>query len=285
MSQKEGHHNSQKIFLDNTYETNNPKVIKKSNTSYEYILPNPIILNPLDSHSIYIGVESVSLPLNIYAINSDNNQLYISGATPIVIPFGNYEINQLVSSVNELLLASATFTDMSVTYNPISSKVTFVTSGSRTELDMASRPNSAVKLFGINPSDTPKTLPYTAEAPVNLLYTSGVTLRMTNHTSTNQDTSINTGGNTSLLRMVLNTPNFTVCQHSNNSPQLVKINSKVVTSIEIGLFDDNQESLKLIDETPYIIVLRVEFKKQDENVIGKSDTQNRVIQRDNDNKT
>lgn len=86
----------------------------------EFILPN---LEIPDGHHIYISVNNASIPYSFYNVNSSNNYIILFNLVSLVslnfmIPFGNYNINQLIIILNQNLIG------YSFTYNTINNKIT-----------------------------------------------------------------------------------------------------------------------------------------------------------------
>ena len=87
----------------------------------EYVLP---LIEIPDGFHIYLSVVSCLIPYSFYNINSSNNILKYSfdGVTinTLIIPIGNYNVNNLVTILKSNLLSG-----FSVIYNSIQNKLTF----------------------------------------------------------------------------------------------------------------------------------------------------------------
>jgi len=95
----------------------NSKLLSQGSITDAYFYINTIEV-PSDYH-IHLGVLSASIPYSFYSVNSKNNLLLI-GIVQYIIPVGNYNINQFVSVLQNLL------TQFTLSYNKITSKITFL---------------------------------------------------------------------------------------------------------------------------------------------------------------
>lgn len=244
-----------KVYLDNQGVEENPYVEKKDNARYIFTLPQPVLLAGNDDHKIVVGIESASIPLSFYAINDTNDNLYIEG-TLITLDHGNYNVANFLSHLNTKVQAS--FADLTATFNSIDSKITFTSSDpARIDIFFNTSPNSSHRLLGIT-TGIVHDLPYTCEDSINLTYTTGVTIRANNIQTINQDTSFDSAGANTLLRIPINTAPNTVLTHFNPTPFLTTINTKTLTHLDIGLYDDNQRLLR-IKAHAWFIVVRIDF--------------------------
>lgn len=244
-----------KVYLDNQGEEDNPYVQKKDNARYIFTLPTPVLLAPTDDHRIVVGIESASIPLSFYSINDTNDALYVEGSL-ITLDHGNYNVANFLSHLNTKIQAS--FADLTATFNTANSKITFTSSNpSRTDIYFNTAPNSSKHLIGLQ-TGVAKDLPYECEDSINLTYTTGVTIRANNIQTINQDTSFDSAGANTLLRIPINTAPNTVLTHFNPNPFLTTINTKTLTHLDIGLYDDNQRLLRIKNHA-WFIVVRIDF--------------------------
>ena len=244
-----------KVYLDNQGVEENPYVEKKDNARYIFTLPQPVLLAGNDDHKIVVGIESASIPLSFYAINDTNDNLYIEGIL-ITLDHGNYNVANFLSHLNTKVQAS--FADLTATFNNIDSKITFTSSDpERTDIFFNTSPNNSRRLLGLK-TGIAHDLPYTCEDSINLTYTTGVTIRANNIQTINQDTSFDSAGANTLLRIPINTAPNTVLTHFNPNPFLTTINTKTLTHLDIGLYDDNQRLLRIKDHA-WFIVVRIDF--------------------------
>jgi hypothetical protein len=92
-----------------------------NNNNVEFYLPQ---IEIDDIYHIYISVANASIPISYYNVNDNNNTLNYNLSTGpivnVVIPNGNYNVNTLLTTLNSLLI------NMTVTYNQITNKYTFI---------------------------------------------------------------------------------------------------------------------------------------------------------------
>ena len=102
---------SLQIYLN----SNNADTFLENSQSYcEWIIP---VLEVPDGYHIYLSVQNCVIPYSFYNINSTNNYLiYLVNYIQyyIYIPQGNYNINQLITTLQSLML-----TGFNITYNSI----------------------------------------------------------------------------------------------------------------------------------------------------------------------
>ena len=72
-----------------------------------------------DGHTLYMSLQNAVIPYSFYCINSTNNYLEILDASflsiAVEVPFGNYNVNQLVSYLNQEIGSPYTLTYDSIT--------------------------------------------------------------------------------------------------------------------------------------------------------------------------
>jgi hypothetical protein len=266
-----------KIYLDNQGEgEKNPLVEYKSNSRYIFTLPTPILLAAADEHRIVVGVESASIPLSFYTVNATNDKLYISTTTmttTLTLDHGNYNVSNFMSHLNTTLHANTETVDLNAIFNERTSTIRFYTNNPthRPDLFFNIGPNSAKNLIGLE-DNISHSMPYTCHHSINLTYTTGVSVRCNNIQTINQDTSSDNAGATTLLRIPINTAPNTVLTHFNPNPFLTTINTKTLTHLDIGLYDDNQHPLQ-IHKHAWFIVLRVDFVKTTDYFLDKTKIQ------------
>jgi len=258
-----------KILLDsgnlNEYVTR----INDSNSSFTFRLKTPIILDNHDPHVIAISVESASIPLSYYSINSFNNRFSLkinSESYDFVIPPGNYRINQLIITLNNLLQKQS-ITIITFDFDIITSKITVITNTSDLNLvfkDSVDSETSAVLGYtssddtlpapSTSTTDGVTTFQYEFEDVVNLVYTTGVQISLEN---------VVIHDNRTLLRIPITTPPNTILQYMNTQPFLSVIKDRHLTSLSISLLDDKNQLLRINGNHPWIIVIRVSYIIQD----------------------
>lgn len=249
-------HTNIKIFLDTTNTDRNTLVHRIHPAQYLFQLPSPIVVKPLQrDYDISIGLESLSLCLTQYVVNSNSDSIYINNKT-LVLEHGNYDVDEFVLHLNELLIATPTLTDIRVANNDKTNRLTFSSTSSTTSLTFPiNETNTAHKLAGIVQSADAKPLPYTCERTIALYASTGVSVRINNLTNMNQNVN---GGTSSIIRLP-SAQSFTVLNHFSNDPFMSRISDKQFSYIDISLHDDDDNLLDIQDGHPWFVCLRCNF--------------------------
>lgn len=117
--------------------------------------------------------------------------------------------------------------------------------------------NAATQVLGYNEGDS-----YIASEDfdnvLNLTYTTGVTIRIDNISTTNKSAD-SVGGSSLLARLPITTPAYTILQFFNPQPFYTTIKNKVLTEISISLVDDDGELLNLNGTPNWFITLRIDY--------------------------
>lgn len=205
----------------------------------------PIITT--DVNKLLCSVESCSIPLSYYTINSTNNQFSFNSVTGSV-PFGNYNAYEIAKLLTDM-------TTLTVVFNTLKSK--FVLTGTAT-IDVI--PNNIYNLLGLEESSS-FTGDYTAPNVCNLIYTSGIYISLNNIENNNIDTGTTHQSSTCLLRIPINQPTNTYLQYFNNIGFKNLLATQVLNQIDISILDDNRELLELTSNVNWSIVLRIDFEK------------------------
>jgi hypothetical protein len=106
------------IHLDSYYAT-----VKRNNNSADCMYQLPIINTARDNY-LHLSLISMIIPYSFYNINTSNNifrfNLLSGDEIALIVPPGNYNINQLV-----LFLNTSMGNNMRCSYNSVSNKMTF----------------------------------------------------------------------------------------------------------------------------------------------------------------
>lgn len=206
----------------------------------------PFVLRSDDPTHYVIGVESLSVPLAIYVINSTNNTLII-GVTTYTITEGNYTATVLQSTLNTLC-SPITF---GTTFNTITNKLTSTFLGGPLVWG-----GTAQSLLGYTSGS--KTSPYTLENTINLAFTTGIIVRLDSIQTENRCPIVG-GGSGVLARIPITVAPFKVLQYFNASPFYTTLTNRSIQSIDISLLDDTYQPLALVGDPVWSITLRVDF--------------------------
>jgi hypothetical protein len=93
---------------------------------------------------------------------------------------------------------------------------------------------------------------------LNLTYTTGVTIRLDNLSTSNKSAALS-GGSSILARLPITTPAYTILQFFNTQPFYTTLKNKVLSDISISLVDDNGNLLNLNGTPSWFITLRVDY--------------------------
>lgn len=253
-------HQDFKINVDSTGLT------KTENSNIDFQLLSPIILTPTDPYDIGLSVESLSLPLVYYIINSLNNKIQVNG-TIYLIPVGNYNINSIVVDINQLLLAE----NVKVVYSTITLKLTFSSLNQSNGIIFGNQSTAQAPLgFTVGS----KTLPYQSDHSLNLIYSNTVSVVLNGIETINQTIKGASRNNSTLLRLPLNVPVGNIFVYHNVEPNSsTTVINRIITRLNIDLQDDYGDSIPLPNAS-YFITLRIRFirrqnKDETDNIMKK----------------
>lgn len=232
---------SAKIFINSANQSN-----WKGGTSTSLsVAIQPFILRSDDPTHFVIGIESLSVPLALFVVNSTNNLISIAG-TSYSIPEGNYTTTTLTTALNE-----QTGTTVTWKFSLITNKLEATFAGP------ASFGGTAQTLLGYTNGNS-KSSPYTFENTINLAFTTGIVVRLDNITTENRCPIVG-GGSGVLGRIPITVAPFKVLQYFNASPFYTTINQRSIQTIEVSLLDDNYAPLVLVGNPVWSITLRIDY--------------------------
>jgi hypothetical protein len=257
-------HSASKVFLSSNAA--NATSNGGSPSSYTFQI-QPLIISNTDESQFVIGLESASIPLSFYVINTTNQSFRLDGIT-VVIARGNYTIYNLLTELNSKLLAYGFPSSTTFGYDANSNRLYISrASGSSTFTSVA---NDAREVLGY------QYVSYANEQEfseiVNLTYTTGITFRLDNLQTTNRDAS-SSGGSTSLARIPITTPAYTILQFFNNQPFYTTLKNKVINQISVSLIDDFGNLLNLNGTPNWFVTLRIDYKMPEELASGRTQIQ------------
>jgi hypothetical protein len=203
-------------------------------TDIEFNLP--MIEFEEDLH-IYLSVQHCLIPYSFYNINSSNNVLnYTSNSVDynIIIPVGNYNINQLISA---LLILMDGFT---IVYNNLQNTLTFT----HTTYDYTFLSTSTcLSLIGFSTAATSTSLILTSTMCINVN-----PINCINVVSNLITYSVNKAfpNNSSILCSIpVNRPPYSLIEYINNNNFRSNLFVNQINNIRIKLVDDNGNLLNL----------------------------------------
>ena len=242
-------HSSSKIFINSS----NTKDWATSTTNTTLNLQiQPFILDGYDTSHFIIGLEQLSIPLSVYAVNSQNNVLQINGYT-LVLSTGNYTITDLKDHLNTLntrfVFSYSSTKNLMTLVSTDSANLTSIVIGSLT---------TAQKILGVV-TGTKTGLTYTFENMVNLTFTSGIIVQLNNISTTNRDTVNKGSGSNLLARVPINCAPFRILNYFNGNPFYSVLTVRYINSISISLLNDDLSPLRLEGNPVWYAVLRVDY--------------------------
>jgi len=258
-------HSASKVFLSSNAA--NATSNGGSPSSYTFSI-QPLIISNTDESQFVIGLESASIPLSFYVINPTNHNFRLDGVT-ITIANGNYTIYNLLTQLNEQLINASFPVTTYFGYNANSNRLYINTNAGTSTF--TSVENDAREVLGYR-FDVAYASRQEFSEIVNLTYTTGVTFRLDNLQTTNRDAS-SSGGSTSLARIPITTPAYTILQFFNNQPFYTTLKNKVINQISVSLIDDFGRLLNLNGTPNWFVTLRIDYKMPEELVSGRTQIQ------------
>jgi hypothetical protein len=204
------------------------------NSQVEFILPH---INIPSDYTIYLNIAHVSIPYSFYNINTSNNVLkysVLSTIYTIIIPVGNYTVNNLLTQLKALFPS-----DFTITYNGINNKFSFTHSAQDFVFifDINSIQSSCFGILGFSKNyqySMNKVL--TSDTMANLCPTCCLCISSTFLTQNISSISLN---NSSILCSIPITVNpYTIISYS-NSLFKVNLNTNILNAIQIKLSDQD----------------------------------------------
>jgi hypothetical protein len=198
-----------------------------------------------DIISSNICVMNAQIPVSFYIINATNNTFAVVTTNPnqsntIIIPFGNYTANSLVTQINSIFAGIIGATTLSVSFNQLTGKLIFANSLSgNLGLFTAGGIDASAGVIGFSVSNTtigasPLTMPF----PMNLLGVKKLSIKSqllginSFQSGANQSTTLTTIPNNNAPYTMINYENL-----SNLNKSLVKV--RKIDAIDIQIEDEN----------------------------------------------
>lgn len=265
-------HSSAKVFISSSNTAN--WVSTSSNT--QLLVPiSPFILQNKDPSHFVIGLESASIPLSIYAVNTTNRVLRLNAYT-FNIAQGNYAIAVLISylnTYNDGIFDNNTLQYFVFSYDSVNNRITIVSTdpANVTSIIIGST-TTCQTILGVA-SGTFAGLTYKALGQVNLTFTSGILIALNNIQTSNRDNKSLGSGSTILARIPINCPLFRVLSFYNPQPFYTTIANRVISNLNISLLNDDYTPLVLQGNPNFFLTLRVDYAEKLSPTIQKSDIQ------------
>jgi hypothetical protein len=245
-------HSSSKIFISSS-NTNN-WAVATSNTTLNFEI-RPYILDGFDKSHFILGLEQLSVPLSVYAVNSTNNILQINGFT-YSIPTGNYSIANLIIQLNDVSAFGGLLT---FSYNTSKNLIKVVSTDPSFPTTIAiGFATTSQKILGVVVG-VKTGLTYEFENQVNLTFTSGILVQLNGVSTSNRDTQNKGSGSSLLARVPINCSPFRILNYFNPTPFYSVLTTRHISNISISLLNDDLTPLVLQGNPVWYAVLRVDY--------------------------
>tara|TARA_R110002020_G_scaffold46464_1_gene132150 strand:+ start:2087 stop:2932 length:846 start_codon:yes stop_codon:yes gene_type:complete len=173
------HLSSQQLFLSSSHAN---QVLSDSNCIWH--LPTPI--NPPPPTRILISVVDFECPYSFYNINSSNNILKFTGITQIEITKGNYNINTLLTFINEQLDIVAS--NITASYITNQNQMRFTSTFGSISIDTTA--STCLFEIGFNKNDVQVATTIQGTNGVNLAGIPNIYIRIKNISTNNLDSGV-----------------------------------------------------------------------------------------------
>lgn len=221
--------------------TTGGNIVNKYNGSLKsfvnFYIPKLISYN---KNTLYntIKISHLEIPYSFYIINSNNNVLVIN-ATPLIIPFGNYNAITLMETINNLLAdvfafnISLSFDNSTGKYTLISDEYCFIdTSTTIYKIVGLEKGYSYNSIFNFGSSKFILEFPY-------LVNTSGIRNIFIKTNLITNNYSLYSGDSTILKSIPVNVPPYGIIIYNNSENIETIVKNRELNNIEIQLIDDD----------------------------------------------
>ena len=260
---------SSRVFVSSAVTTN--WVYSDTNTSLNVPI-NAFVLADADPAVFTISLESASIPLSIWTINSTNNVLRFNDRKSFIIDEGNYSITGLITYLNAYNDGIFNNTGAFVfSYDSVNNRIKVISYDTAapfaTSLKISSQ-TTCEKITGFvvgtyTTIDVATGKPFNkATNQVNLTFTTGILIAINNLQLQNRDNQALGSGGTILNRIPINCPLYRILTFYNPQPMQTIITNRVISSLEIRLLNDDYTPLVLQGNPNYNLTFRIDYLKQ-----------------------
>jgi len=232
--------------------SSNADTFLENSMSYaEWIIPT---LEVPDGYHIYLSVQNCVIPYSFYNINSTNNYLiYLVNHIQyyVYIPQGNYNINQLITTLQSLML-----TGFTITYNSINNKLTFTYITDFSLLDTSTI--FPIIGFKLNTVYVASSYSLTSVNSINMHPIKCINI-VSNLMTYNINKSF-VNNNTILCCIPINNQPFSLIEYHNINNFRINLFINTISNIKIKLIDDNGNLLNL-NGLNFSITLQLDVEK------------------------
>lgn len=225
---------SLQLYLNSS---NADKYLDNSKSHCEWVLP---MIEIPDGYHIYLSIQNCVIPYSFYNINSSNNQLiyYIGTSQNIaIIPEGNYNINQLITTLKSLMLPN-----FNITYNNINNKITFTYTSSF----YISSSSTISEIIGfVKETDHYSDVNFTLTSVNNINMHPIKCINIVSNLMTFNINKSFVNNNSILCCIPINSQPYSLIEYHNNNNFRVNLFVNTISTIRIKLIDDNGNLLNL----------------------------------------
>lgn len=258
-----------RIFVSSAITEN--WVYSDSNTALNVPI-NPFVLSDGDPAQFTISLESASIPLSIWTINTTNNVLRFNDRKSFIIDEGNYSITALIAYLNSYNDGIFNNTGVFIfSYDSVNNRlkvVSFDTAAPFATSLKISTQTTCQKITGFvigtyTTIDVATGKPFNkATNQVNLTFTTGILVQLNNLQLQNRDNQSTASGGTILTRVPINCPLYRILSFYNPTPTMTTVSNRVISSLEIRLLNDDYSPLILQGNPNYNLTFRVDYLQQ-----------------------
>lgn len=104
---------------------------KLGTSDFVFIIPDTVKSQP--GHQMRVGLTTASIPVSFFNINATNNRIdmvYETVFHSVLLPFGNYNMGQFLTSANDSIKTAGFANLPTMTWNSATNKVSFLTTSS-----------------------------------------------------------------------------------------------------------------------------------------------------------
>ena len=187
----------------------------------------------------FVTVINAQIPCSFYVINALNNKLVVAGPTitetPILISYGNYNANTLISELVSKLFASGL--TMTITINKINGILKFSSNGF---LDYYFTSDSTIlDILGTTSSIIATSTNYTCPYPLNLLGVKKLLIKSTK-LSVHSVSTYDYASSNILLTIPSDVSPFSMISYNSQSDANKNLlNIRSINEIDINIYDEN----------------------------------------------
>ena len=251
-----------------------------TNEEFNFDLKAPIALTNVNNY-FKLKVEMISIPFSFKTINESNNTIQcntnggMNVSLTVNIPYGNYDVNTLISLVQTSIRVHANIT---IIYDKATSTISFTTTSN---LAIRIFPCFIMQMLGIYELiSIVVNDPYTSEHHVNMCPIQAIMLRSENLRQLQYNVeSITMPYDQSDILCRVPITNINAYIHYQDNPLEIRILDKIISTINLYLTDDNSYDTLNLYSLPWTVVISIrEIHNEDDHEKLISNVKNDVVQ-------